>query len=146
MIGYNLLHSIPEKHRHLINHLELKCHSEMMKILVSEFGRSRLIVDDVVGQLSKINPVTTDKSFLDFVEILEKIHFDLTTLNKISAVANPTILSDLESKLPTLINIHWHKVIEAEDLDEKEDIVIYQRFLTFLNTVYELNQEENRLW
>ena len=53
-------------------------------------------------------------------------------MNRISAVANPTILSDLESKLPTLINIDWHKVIEAEDLDEKEDIAIYQRFLTFL--------------
>ena len=104
----------------------------MMEILVSEFGRSRLIVDDVVGQLSKMRPITTDKAFLDFVEKLEKIHLDLTTMKRVSAVANPTILSDLESKLPTLINIDWHKIVGEENLDEKEDLVIYERFLTFL--------------
>ena len=53
-------------------------------------------------------------------------------MKRVSAVANPTILSDLESKLPTLINIDWHKIVGEENLDEKEDLVIYERFLTFL--------------
>ena len=106
-IGGNLLHAIPQKHQRLINHLQLANHKEMMEVLALEFGRSRLVVDDIVGQIEKMKPITTDKAFLEFVEKMEKINVDLTTLGKIQAVANPRELSNLEKKLPTLININW---------------------------------------
>ena len=59
-VGGNLLHAIPQKHQRLINHLQLANHKEMMDILALEFGRSRLVVDDIVGQIEKIKPNTTD--------------------------------------------------------------------------------------
>ena len=91
-IGGNLLHAVPQKHQRLINHLDLANHKEMMDVLSLEFGRSRLVVDDVVSQIEKIKPITTDKAFVEFVEILEKIKIDLTTLGKIQAVAKENFL------------------------------------------------------
>ena len=67
-IGGNLLHAVPQKHQRLINHLDLANHKKMMDVLSLEFGRSRLVVDDIVSQIEKIKPITTDKAFLEFVE------------------------------------------------------------------------------
>ena len=73
------------------------------------------MVDDIVSQIEKMKPRTTDKAFLEFVEKMEKINIDLTTLGKVQADANPRELSNLEKKLPTLINIDWHKIVSTED-------------------------------
>ena len=128
----NLLHAIPQKHQRLINHLELANHKEMMEVLALEFGRSRLVVDDIVSQIEKRKPITTDKAFLEFVEKMEKIIIDLTTFGKIQAVANPRELSNLEKKLPTLFNIDWHKIVSTENLEEKDEPIVFKRFMEFL--------------
>ena len=41
----------------------------------------------------------TDKAFIEFVEALEKIVRDLTTLGHVSEIANTSVLSKLEARL-----------------------------------------------
>ena len=72
-IGANLKEAIPEKHKHLIHHLDTTKHKEMMDVLDNKFGSSRLVIDDIVVQIEKRKAVATDKGFIEFVEKLEKI-------------------------------------------------------------------------
>ena len=67
-IGSNLRDAIPEKHRHLISHLDRSNHAEMMNVLERKFGTKMLVVQDIISQVEKMKPVTTDKMFIEFVD------------------------------------------------------------------------------
>ena len=131
-IGYNLLNAIPSKYQHLINNVDLSNHAEMMQILCDKFGTSWLVIDDVVSQIEKLRPVSTDKGFVDFVEKLEKIHRDLAALNITEEIANSTVLGKLEAKLPTMISIDWSKEVTNEKLNRKTSKEKFMAFMTFL--------------
>ena len=118
-IGSNLLNAVPTKYQHLIDNLDMSNHQEMMKVLTSKFGSSRLVIDDIVSQMEKLKAITTDKGFVEFVEKLEKIKLDLETLEIIGEIANSTVIGKLESKLPTLISIDWSKIVTDEEVDAK---------------------------
>ena len=64
-IGSNLRDAIPEKHRHLISHLGRSNHAEMMNVLERKFGTKMLVVQDIISQVEKMKPVTTDKMFIE---------------------------------------------------------------------------------
>ena len=87
-IGKNLRDAVPEKYKHYINHLDTAKHSEMMTILENKFGTRTLVVKDITSQIEKFKVVTTDKSFVEFVEKLEKIKLDLETLNQLEEIGN----------------------------------------------------------
>jgi hypothetical protein len=101
-------------------------------VLMAKFGSSRLVIDDIVSQMEKMKTITTDKGFVEFVEKLEKIKLDLETLKIIGEIANSTVIGKLESKLPTLINIDWSKIVTEEEMDTKTSKEKFERFMTFL--------------
>ena len=103
-IGINLRESIPQKHLHLINHLETTKHKEMMTILEKKFGSKSLVVRDIISQIEKLKPISTDKGFIEFVEQLEKVKLELETLGQISEIANAGSIGKIEDKLPQLIS------------------------------------------
>ena len=59
-IEENLLHATSQKYQRFINILQLANHKEMIDDLALELCRSRLVVNDIVGQIEKIKPNTTD--------------------------------------------------------------------------------------
>ena len=60
---------------------------------------------------------TTDQGFVDYVEALEKIERDLSTLNQLPEIANTTILSKLESKLPGQVNSNWTQCVVKKKIN-----------------------------
>ena len=60
--------------------MKLDRNGRMMEILMDKFGQSCLVVEDVVNQIEKMKPVTTNKGFIEFVEKLERFKLDLETL------------------------------------------------------------------
>ena len=96
-IGVQLRNTIPKKFVHLINNFELADWKGMMEVLTEEFGASYLVVDDVVAQIERIKPIINDKTFLDFVEKLEKIQRDLKALDLVEEIANSAMIGKHEA-------------------------------------------------
>ena len=136
-IGINLRESIPQKHLHLINHLETTKHKEMMSILEKKFGSKSLVVRDIISQIEKLKPISTDKGFIEFVEQLEKVKLDLETLGQISEIANAGYIGKIEDKLPQLISIDWWKIVVDEELEQELSSVRYDRLMKFLRKAKE---------
>ena len=77
--GINLRDSIPAKYSHLLQHLDMSDHREMMTILQKKFGTKDMVIINIISQIEKMKNITTDKGFIEFVEQLEKINLDLET-------------------------------------------------------------------
>ena len=75
---------------------------------------------------------TSDRLFIEFVEALQKIERDLVTLNKLDEIANTTVLSKLESRLPVQIRCDWIKKLVTEKLTKKTSKEKYAQFMNFL--------------
>ena len=131
-IGKNLRDAVPEKYKHYINHLDTAKHSEMMTILENKFGTRTLVVKDITSQIEKFKVVTTDKSFVEFVEKLEKIKLDLETLNQLEEIGNAGYIGKIESKLPLCISTDWFKIVIDEKLNNASSIDRYKRLMSFL--------------
>ena len=131
-IGYNLRDSIPQKHCHLLDHLDTTQHKEMMELLEAKFGNKSLVVRDIISQIEKTKSISSDKAFIEFVEQLEKIKLDLETLDQISEVANAGYIGKIESRLPFCISTDWWKIVEDEDLDTKLSLERFDRLMLFL--------------
>lgn len=103
-----------------------------MNALTKKFGQSRLVVDSVIGEMERMKTITNDKQFLDFVEMLEKICWDLEALKLEGEIANSTVIGKLESKLPVLVARDWTKKVIDKYLGEKPSKVVFKEFMTFL--------------
>ena len=58
--------------------------------------------------------LTTDSDFIMFVDNLDKLKRDLSQLGLLSDVANATVISEIESKLPLLVQRDWIKVASID--------------------------------
>ena len=61
----------------------------------------------VVGELSRMKPVTTDKLFVEFVDKVEKICRDLESVNMKKDLMNARMISDIVNKRPPVIAQKW---------------------------------------
>ena len=105
--------------QHLISHLEADDHKGIMEVLDERFGQGCLVIQDIVNQIEKMKPVTTDKGYIEFVEKVEQMKLDLQALDMLDELANHSNISKLESKLPAMISIDWGKEIMKEKLNRK---------------------------
>ena len=103
-----------------------------MDILAKKFGTTRHVVDRNITEIEKLKIVTTDKMFIEYVEKLERINRDLTTVKMIDEVANATIIGKLESKLPIVINQKWSDIVIEEKYNEKSSKDKFENFMKFL--------------
>ena len=87
-IGSNLQNAIPERFQHLISHLETDDHEGMMEVLEERFGPGCLVVQDIVNQIERMKPVTSDKGFIEFVEKVEQMKLNLEALHLLDELAN----------------------------------------------------------
>ena len=139
-IGMHFKNAIPEKHRHLISNKDLVDWEAMMSTIEDELANPKLIVDRTVGEIERMRTPATDKAFIEFVEALEKIVRDLTTLEQLSEVANTAVLSKLESKLPSQINHDWTQKVISLKLSKKTSSEKFDSFMDFLRDAKEMTK------
>ena len=106
-IGALLRDAVPDKHKHLLRNLDLCKHKEAMDILQEEFGKPEHVMSWVIGELSRLKLVTSDKLFVEFVEKLEKISRDMEAVGMRKDLMNARMISDIVSKLPPVISHKW---------------------------------------
>ena len=131
-IGALLKESIPSEFRYLLDKFELSQHSEMMKCLTEKFGRSRVIVDECTAELKRMKKLTSDSDFIKFVDHLDKLKRDLTQLGLLADVANTTVISEIESKLPNMVQRDWIKLVSSKEMSDKPSSEIFEKLLEFL--------------
>ena len=131
-IGALLKESIPDEYKYLLDKVNLSNHEEMMNILVAKFGRARIIVDECTLEIRNMKAVTNDKEFISFVERVDKLKRDLEQLNLLSDIANTTVISDLEAKLPYGIKRDWVKLVSSKELASEPPSAIFHKLLEFL--------------
>ena len=132
-IGSNLKDAIPEKHKHLVSHLDTSDHVEMMSILEKKFGSKILVIQDIVSQLEKMKAVTSDRMFIEFVEKLQKIELDLDSLGQTGEIANATCMGKIEKRLPLNISTDWCKLVIKKKLNERSSLERFQALMKFLD-------------
>ena len=136
-IGIYLKQAIPEKHKHLVSNKELHEWQDMLDILEDELAAPKIIIDQTVGEIERMKTPTTDRAFIEFVDSLEKIQRDLTTLDQLSEISNTAILSKLEGKLPAQINHDWTMKVIREKLAKKASTEKFEQFMCFLKEAKE---------
>ena len=137
-IGLYLKQAVPAKDAHILVNVDLENYNEMMSILATKFGSTRRVVDSIITDIERLKIVTTDKMFVEFVDKLERIKRDVTTINIVDEIANATIISKLEAKLPAIIYKDWSDLVIEEDYDSKSSKVKFESFMTFLSKKGEL--------
>ena len=131
-IGALLKESVPQKWKYLLDKVTLNDHKEMMEILTNKFGRARIIVDECTAEIRRMKVVSTDKEFIHFVEQIDKLKRDLDHLGLLSDIANTTVISDLEAKLPYGVKRDWVKLVSSKEYASKLPREIFAKFLEFL--------------
>ena len=132
-IGLYLKQAIPAKDVHILTNVSLDDYKEMMSILSAKFGSTRRIIDSIITDIDKLKVVTTDKMFIEYVERLEKINRDVVTVKIVDEIANATVISKLESKLPVIIYKDWSDLVIEECYDEKPSREKFNNFMSFLS-------------
>ena len=101
-------------------------------ILEKKFGTKNVVVVDIISQIEKMKNITTDKGFIEFVALLEKIKLDLETLGQVSEIANAGYIGKIEAKIPIQISTDWWKIVTDKELEDKASGDKFNRLLTFL--------------
>ena len=109
-IGATLKSCIPKKYHYLFEGLSFEEHDEMMSRVENKFGKVRVIVDEVVGEIRKMKPVVDSKGFVSFAEKLDRVDREM---GMEAEIYNSTVLAELEQKLPHLVMRDW--VIHVTD-------------------------------
>ena len=102
-IGATLKSCIPKKYHYLFEGLSFEEHDEMMSRVENKFGKVRVIVDEVVGEIRKMKPVVDSKGFVSFAEKLDRVNRDLKEMGMEAEIYNSTVLAELEQKLITAV-------------------------------------------
>ena len=79
----------------------------MMTVLKDKFGTSKLVNGNVLADLGKIKPITSDLGFVEFVEKVQRAERNIRAINLLDQLSNAAVLSELEGKLPQILFIEW---------------------------------------
>ena len=139
-IGIYLKQAVPEKHKYLIANKDLHDWRGMLDILEDELASHKIVIDQTVAEIEKMRIPSTDKAFVELVESLEKIERDLTTLEQLGEIANTSVLSKLESKLPHQISHDWAQKVVREKLSKKSSNEKFVQFMSFLKECKEITK------
>ena len=131
-IGALLKESIPEGYKYLLDKYDLGEHAKMMDTLTQKFGRPRIIIDECTAEIKKTKKLTTDHDFIKFVEQLDKLKRDLSQLNLLSDIANTTVISEIEKKLPDIVQRDWIKLASSKLMADKPSNEVFEHLLEFL--------------
>ena len=131
-IGALLKESIPSDYKYLLDKFELGDHVKMMAALTEKFGRARIIIDECTAELKRMHKINSDSEFIKFVDHLDKLKRDLNQLGLLSDIANTTVISEIETKLPPMVQRDWIKLASAKEMSDKSSSEIFECLLTFL--------------
>ena len=78
-------------------------------------GIKTWVVNDIIGQIKKFKPITSNKSFLDFIEKLEIKQQDWESFEK---MADSLAISKIDTKLPDNVSEYWDKIVIKKTLED----------------------------
>ena len=139
-IGIYFKQAIPEKHKHIISNKELHDWEGMMEAIEEELATPKIIVDQTVAEIERMKTPVSDKGFIEFVDSLEKIVRDLTTLNQLAEIANTSMISKLELRLPSQINHDWTQKVVKEKISKKTSREKFDHFMEFLKEAKQMTK------
>ena len=101
----------------------------------------------VVGELNRLKPFTLYKLFMEFVEKVEKICWDLEAVGMKKDLMNARMISDVVSKLPPVIAQKWteYKNMVGDQSSEKnfeemnDFIQVYKKITKNLNPEHQFS-------
>ena len=138
-IAATLKDSTPRKHQHLFVNCAATDWVEMLEIMQKELAPTRDIVNNVRATIKKIRPIDkddkkADQKLVEMVDTMLKIKRDLTEVNKLSIISNPSVIGEIELKLPFKVREKWGDVKIEKSLGEADDSVIFPEFIKYLET------------
>ena len=108
-IGLYVKQAVPLRYKHLIANKDLCDCSDMMEIIEEELASSKLIINHTVQEIEDNKTPSSDNEFVKYMDSIEKIIRDLTTVDKLSKIVNTCIPRKLKYRLPIVINRNWEK-------------------------------------
>ena len=133
-IGLRLRQAIPTKHAHLIQNFDLYEYEDMLKVLETEFGTTNKVILSIVGELEKLKLPSDDRAFVTMVEKIENLHRDAEAVNAVDQMANVTIISKIEERLPPNSSALWVKTVIKEQLELKSPRQKYDALKEFIKS------------
>ena len=79
-----------------------------------------------------MDKLISDSQFIQFVNNLDKIKCDLSQLGLLAEIANTTVISEIESKLPIMVQRDWIKLASSKEMAQKPSSEIFEKLLDFL--------------
>ena len=76
-----------------------------------------MLTTDALNQIEKMEVIQNDEEFLEFVGKLERIKFNMSTIDCLEDVSNFTVIGKLENVLPSNISQRWVETVIGEKLN-----------------------------
>ena len=112
----------------------------MLEVIEEELAAPKIIVDQTVTEIERMKTPATDKMFIEFVDSLEKIQRDLVTLGQLPEIANTSMLSKLEARLPSQVSHDWTERVVKEKLSKQTSGDKFNSFMSFLKDAKEMSK------
>ena len=96
---------------------------EVWKRLDNKYGNRRKLVDSILTDIKQLKMCNDDQPLktLAMIEVIEKAYRDLEMLGMTREINNSTIISSIESKLPSEIEKEWIKLATYLDENNPEE-------------------------
>lgn len=83
--------------------------NKILATLERRFGRPDFIIEEMISQTQKLQPFKEDKLelLIDYADTVQNLTVTVQSLNRQNYLANPQLLKELVSKLPTNLKMKW---------------------------------------
>ena len=106
---------------------------KMWQRLDEVYGDTSKVIDIILNEIKRMKPIVEgdNKAFVEFVDVIEMGHRDLSRLNIEKEISNSQTVSLIEEKLPISIKLKWSKKVKCED-SQVQNTEKFPHLLTFL--------------
>ena len=132
--AYYLKQAVPSQFGSLFDDVDMLNCDDVINVLTKKFGSKKVLTADAVNQIEMMDVIQSDEEFLEFVRKLERIKYNLSTIDCLQEISNAFFISMLESKLPPRIMYEWSTIVVEEEL-ETTSKEAFERLQTFLARV-----------
>ena len=108
--AYFLKEAVPRQFDSIFDDVDFLNYDDVINAVTKKFGSKSVLTADALNQIEKMDVIQSDEEFLEFVGKLERIKYNLSTIDCLEEITNAFFISKLESKLPTRSGLRlWSK-------------------------------------
>ena len=136
--AYFLKEAVPRQFDSIFDDVDFLNYDDMMSAVTKNFGSKSVLTTDALNQIEKMEVIQSDEEFLEFVGKLERIKFNMSTIDCLEEISNFTVIGKLENMLPSNISQRWVETVIDEKLTNKSSKEMFTRLMSFLDTSKEM--------